>query len=1221
MTARDRAAGTPPGSASAAGQPQPGQWVAGSIVLGAVYQIARVSGNVTIVTEETRAVPAPYGVAAFPTGQPGLTVEQARNQPARLLQARHALVPFTGRRKELARLTAWRDAPGDASVLLLHGTGGQGKTRLAAQFAAAGRAAGWDVLQARHISDPAPLRAAPAGPAAAVGKGTPGRGPTADGATGQDAEGQDAEGERGAGTGASGTAPGVLLIADYAERWPATDLLTLLTHSTAQGRPARVLLVARPAGSWWRTLANRLDRLGLETAELALPPLTDDPDSGPAALFEAARDAFASALDVPDADQVPVPDTLDDPGRFGQALAVHMAALATVDAHRTRHALHFLGSTEQISGYLLNRERDHWEYLHQNRRVTATPETLSRTAYTAALTGALDHAAGRTALTAVRACPDGAVDQALADHAVPYPAAGPHAGTVLEPLYPDRLAEDFLALSTPGHRHGWFRADPWAATAPQALLRDAPPGAGGWARPALTVLIAAAAGWPHLTATQLVPLLTARPELALLAGGAALGALAALEDLPLEVLEAVEAHLPEGRHADLDPGIAVLCARLTRHRLAATEEPAERARLHAALAVRHGNAGDHDRALAADEQALAVRRLLAAEDPDTHLADLAETLNNLSVRYGATGRRAEALAVIEQAVAIRRGLAATDPDTHLAGFADSLNNLSIRYGEAGRRAEGLAAVEEAVKIRTRLAVADPAAHGAALASAFNNLSVDYGDLGRRAEGLAAAERAVAIRRLLAAAAPAGHEADLANSLNNLSVRYRDFGRWAEGLAVIEEAVALLRPLAAANPGAHEADLATALNNLSNCYGELGRAEDGLQAVEQAVEVRRRQAAANPTAHAADLAGTLNTLSIRYDAVGRRTEGLAAAEEAVALLRPSAAANPGAHETALTTALHNLSTGYGVLGRTAEAVTAAAEAVLVRRRLAALHPAAHRAELVISLQNLSLWCAKAGRSAEGLAAAEEAVALLRPSAATDPTAHPGDLANALDSLANRYDELGRTTGALAAVEEAVDIRRRLAAGDPAGHEPSLASALNNLAVRYGGLGRSAEGMAAAEEAVALGRRLVGTNPAAHGVFLATALANLADWYDEAGRPREGLAAAEEALEIHRGLAREHPAAHEPGLAEALWATALAREALGYDLPWVLRPAVEAVETYRRLDRADPGVYARQSEAVVEHLAALLDRSGQPEQARVFRGLLADSGPSDPAARTGAVTAAE
>ncbi|WP_190212867.1 tetratricopeptide repeat protein [Kitasatospora indigofera] len=1197
--------------------------MAGSTVLGAVYQIAQVGGDVTIVTDETRAAPAPYGVAAFPSGRPGLTVEQARHQPARLLQARHALVPFTGRRKELDRLTAWRDAPGDASVLLLHGTGGQGKTRLAAQFAAAARAAGWDVLQARHTSDPAPLRAAPAGPAAAVGTGTTGPGPTADGAAGQDAAGQGGagtgtSGTGASGTGASGTGPGVLLIADYAERWPATDLLTLLTHSTAQGRPARVLLVARPAGPWWQTLANRLDRLGLDAGELALPPLTDDPDSGPAALFEAARDAFATALDVSGAHQAPVPDALADPGRFGQVLAVHMAALATVDAHRTRHSTDFLESTERISAYLLDRERDHWEYLHQNRRVTATPETLSRTAYTAALTGALDHSAGRAALTAVRACPDGAADQALADHAVPYPPAGPHAGTVLEPLYPDRLAEDFLALSTPGHRHGWFRTDPWAATAPQALLLDAPPGAGGWARPALTVLIAAAADWPHLTATQLVPLLTARPELALRAGGAALGALAALEGLPPEVLEAVDAQLPEGRHADLDPGIAVLCARLTRHRLAATEEPAERARLHAALAVRHGNAGDHDRALAADEQALAVRRLLAAEDPGTHLADLAETLNNLSVRYGATGRRAEALTVIEQAVAIRRRLAAADPDTHLAGLADSLNNLSIRYGEAGRRAEGLAAVEEAVEIRTRLALTDPVAHGAALASAFNNLSVDYGDLGRRAEGLAAVERAVAIRRLLAAADPAGHEADLASSLNNLSVRYRGFGRRAEGLAAAEEAVRLLRRLAAANPAGHEGDLATALNTLSNCYGELDRAADGLAAAEEAVEIRRRRAAKNPTAHAADLAGTLNTLSVRYDAVGRRTEGLAAAEEAVTLLRPSAAANTVAHETALTTALHNLSTGYGALGRTTEAVAAAAEAVLVRRRLAALHPAVHPAELIVSLRNLSVWCAKAGRPAESLAAAEEAVALLRPSAAADPTARAAGLAGALDTLSDRYDELGRTTEALAAAEETVGIRRRLAAGDPAAHEPSLASALNNLAVRYAGLGRSAEGTAAAEEAVALGRRLVGTNPAAHGLFLATALANLSDWYEAAGRPREGLAAVEEALEIHRGLAREHPAAHEPGLAEALWATALAREALGYDLPWVLRPAVEAVEILLRLDRSDPGVRPRPVDAVVEHTASLHAPSGAPEQARWLRGLPAGSGPSG---RTGAVTAAE
>ncbi|MFF1870622.1 tetratricopeptide repeat protein [Kitasatospora herbaricolor] len=1118
-----------------------------STLLGSVLQLSDIGGDVHITT--CHGAEPPYRVAALHLGHRRPTTAQARSQPARLLQAGHALVDFTGRRQELDRLAAWRDAAGASSVLLLHGTGGQGKTRLAAHFAAACRTDGWAVLQARHISDPV------AAPDAVPDAGHPGRAaePGADGA---------------------GSAPaGLLMVVDYAERWPATDLLTLLTRSAAPGIPTRVLLVSRPAGLWWQTLGNRLDRLDLDATELPLPPLTDDPGGAPEALFAAARDAFAVALDVTDARRLAPPAVLQDRGRFGQVLAVHMAALAAVDAHRLGDSRTVLGSPRQISAYLLNRERDHWRTLHENRRVTATVETLARSAYTAALTGALDRTAGHAALTQVRACPDGTADQALDDHAVPYPPADPHAATVLEPLYPDRLAEAYLALSTPGHRHTWFTPDSWAGTAPQALLRPGPTStdgpsaadgpAPGWARRALTVLIAAATDWPHLVPAQLVPLLTDRPELALLAGGAALGALAALENVPLEVLEAVYARLPEGRHAELDPGIAALCARLTPHRLAATTDPAEQARLHSTLGARYANAGDHAKALVADEQALALRRPLAATDRAAHEADLADSLNTMSVRYGAVGQHAAGLAAGQEAVAVLLRLALADAVAHGPALADALNNLSIRYGDVGRRTEGLAAVEAALGLRRLLAEADPAAHRVAYASALNNVSVDYGRLGRYEDGLAAAEAAVAVRRELAAADSGAHEVDLAGSLNNLSTLYDALGHHAESLTAIEEAVTLLRPLAAVNPAAHEADLATALNNLSNRYGTLDRPAEGLAAIEQAVGIRRRQAAANPAAHEADLANSLNNLALRQDALGRQAESLATVEEAVTVLRRLATANPAAHEADLSTVLNNLSNGYGALGRTAEAVAAGEEAVLVRRRLAAAYPAAHQARLAASLQNLSAWFAAAGRPEEGLAAIEEAVEIGRRQAAANPAAHEADLAGSLNNLSVRYGEVGRTAQSLAAIEEAVEIRRRQAAANPAAHEPGLANSLVNLAVRHG----------------------------------------------ESGRTAKSRSAVGEALALHRRLAAANPAAHESDLARALWVAAQTDADAGYDLPGTLRLTVEAAEIYTRLASKDPTVHGRRARAVGELLADLLDHAGRTGEADGIREVIALLPPAD------------
>ncbi|HXR71130.1 MAG TPA: hypothetical protein VN779_10175, partial [Actinocrinis sp.] len=76
-----------------------------------------------------------------------------RAQPSRMLDARSEVVDFTGRDVELESLADWRDADSRFAVRWLHGEGGQGKTRLAAEFAALSQAAGWKAVDAVHGTD------------------------------------------------------------------------------------------------------------------------------------------------------------------------------------------------------------------------------------------------------------------------------------------------------------------------------------------------------------------------------------------------------------------------------------------------------------------------------------------------------------------------------------------------------------------------------------------------------------------------------------------------------------------------------------------------------------------------------------------------------------------------------------------------------------------------------------------------------------------------------------------------------------------------------------------------------------------------------------------------------------------------------------------------------------------------------------------------------------
>jgi hypothetical protein len=248
-----------------------------------------------------------YRVESFPAmRRAGLTVEQARAQPSRLLLARYELVPFAGRAGLVRDLSGWLSAAGPVSVRLVHGPGGQGKSRLAAQFVRH-HAGGWVVWQARQASSASQSEGPMDVPAGTTG---------------------------------------LLVVVDYADRWAPSRLLALIADMYAAARrlpetvPLRVLLLARTAGFWWEALGQRLDAdYEIPATATVLPPLGGEVSR--MELFSTAFDHFAAAMAITSFDSQ-ARDTGRPPaglgGRgFGQVLTVHMAALAAVDAYWRGH--------------------------------------------------------------------------------------------------------------------------------------------------------------------------------------------------------------------------------------------------------------------------------------------------------------------------------------------------------------------------------------------------------------------------------------------------------------------------------------------------------------------------------------------------------------------------------------------------------------------------------------------------------------------------------------------------------------------------------------------------------------------------------------------------------------------------------------------------------------------------------------------------------------------
>ncbi|SCG75838.1 Tetratricopeptide repeat-containing protein [Micromonospora coxensis] len=820
-------------------------------------------------------------------------------QPSRLLNARYSVVDFVGRAADMDKLTAWRDESNERlAARWLFAAGGQGKTRLALEFAAVSVADGWKVVDVLLGAGARPSGSHDLRP----------------------------DGHR-----------GILVLVDYADRWPLSYLHWLLSNSLFhQQVPTRVLFLSRSVDGW-ASVRSALTALTAATSEHPLAPLSDPPGRDRVArpddrlrMFRVARDAFARRYGLARAEEIPPPVPLDDPG-FGLTLSLHMAALVAVDAHSAgaRAPADMVG----LSAYLLDRERAHWRELYERSRdgleFRTPPRRMWQVAFIACLTGATTYSQARALLR--RADIDDP-DPVLTDHAVCYPPAPP--SEALEPMYPDRLAEDFLALTLAGHDVAAYPAAPWGTATLAALLHqdaDTAPPLPQPARP-ITFLTAAALRWPHLAA-HLNEHLRADPTLALRGGNPSLGALAVLDGIDIELLDTIAWCFPDGRQLDLDVGMAAVSVRITAHRLAAVSTELERAAVLQDLAHRLSFAGRYEEAAEATEQAVDLRRAVARRQPE-HRSLLASSLTNLGNYRTRLGQPESALAALREATELRRQAARADSTApRRSALANSLSSMGICLAALGRHPEAFEVTRESVQLRRRLAAEDPAAYSPGLASSLHNLGNRLAALGRHREALDATGEAVRILRLLARDSFAEHAGELAIALDNLSADLWRTGRTEAAMATAGEAADLLRRLARENPEAFEERYAYLLNRLSDYYASLGRYGEAIPPALAAAEIWRRRGETDRAAGDAPLATVLLNLSGLWAHTGQWHEALAASIETVAIRRRQARAEPARYAAELAKALSNLGSDLYAVQRYREALAAVTESVRLWRQLA------------------------------------------------------------------------------------------------------------------------------------------------------------------------------------------------------------------------------------------------------------------------------------------------
>jgi len=708
-------------------------------------------------------------------------------------------------------------------------------------------------------------------------------------------------------------AAGLMLIVDYAESrqddvvWLADQLVS---RAEVGVKPARLVLISRGSGVWWRELLLKTQRLqflcgvgGDAYDEIEIPEEIKTHDRR--LLFDAAVAAFlpyrramglaAARLEPPSGDLVRALETEAD---YDRPLAVQIAALlhvAGVDAAEGRRGM--AGLLDRILGL----EYEHWD---KTLRIADKPNWQAAIKNGVAQMTLVAHVDGAQAAETLlasdpiyRSSRD--IDVPRVHHALSLLFPGESGG--LAGLEPDLIGEQHVA-----------------SVANDALIDACLDWAGEdreQRQHILTVLNRATRPEHGANASRCIAQLErlAHTRAAALAGDLVKVALetpgqllnlcpaleAQVETFDQAALASIDAELPLQSLIlmSLSLSVAQRRADLARQLDAATsaaadvpQELREQTLDHLAacvgtLGTRLSIVGRREEALAATQEAVDIRRRLAQTRPDAFLPALATSLNNLGGDLSNVGRREEALAATQEAVDIDRRLAQTRPDAFLPDLAMSLNNLGNGLSNLGRREEALAATQEAVDIRTRLAQTRPDAFLPDLASSLNNLGNGLFNLGRREEALAAAQEAVDIRRRLAQTRPDAFLPDLAMSLNNLGNGLSNLGRREEALAATQEAVDIYRRLAQTRPDAFLPDIATSLNNLGIRLSGLERREEALAATQEAVDIYRRLAQTRPDAFLPDLATSISVMSDVLAALDRNTDAAQAATEALEILAP------------------------------------------------------------------------------------------------------------------------------------------------------------------------------------------------------------------------------------------------------------------------------------------------------------------------------------------------
>ncbi|NGX31514.1 MAG: Photosystem I assembly protein Ycf3 [Chlamydiae bacterium] len=233
--------------------------------------------------------------------------------------------------------------------------------------------------------------------------------------------------------------------------------------------------------------------------------------------------------------------------------------------------------------------------------------------------------------------------------------------------------------------------------------------------------------------------------------------------------------------------------------------------------------GDAKTALKYLKDALEMTKALY---PNQNHPDLAFYLNNMGMAYKAIGDAKTALKYLKDALEMAKAL---NPNQNHPDLVFYLNNMGMAYLELGDAKTALKYLKDTLEMTKALY---PNQDHYNLANSLNNMGMVYLELGDAKTALKYLKDALEMTKALY---PNQNHFFLANALNNMGMAYKAIGDAKTALKYLKDALEMAKAL---NPNQNHPFLVTSLDNVGVAYETLGDAEKALKYYQKALDMAK-----------------------------------------------------------------------------------------------------------------------------------------------------------------------------------------------------------------------------------------------------------------------------------------------------------------------------------------------------------------------------------------------